>query len=77
MSGNRMPIEYVLSDNLKRIRGKKKLSEEIVSRYAGLTLHGYKEIEDELHLPNLIVLVRIARALKCKIDDLLPLDEIE
>ena len=77
MSGRPLPIEFVLADNLKRLRKEKHLTEEGLSRHAGLTVRGYREIEEERYIPTLAVTVRLARALGCKLDDLLPLDEIE
>jgi len=72
-----MPVEYVLAKNLRRLREKKRLSEENMARYAGLTPRGYREIEHERYMPSIIVLVRLAKALNCRLDELLPLDEIE
>ena len=72
-----MPVEYVLAKNLRRLREKKRLSEENMARYAGLTARGYREIEHERYIPSIVVLVRLAKALNCRLDELLPLDEIE
>ena len=77
MSDDKNPTEFVLSQNLIRIRKKKRMSQETVARYSGMTARGYREIEEERYMPTLVVLVRLAKALKCSIDDLLPLDEIE
>ena len=77
MSTDKNPIEYVLAQNLIRIRKKKRMSQETVARYSGMTGRGYREIEEERYVPTLVVIVRLAKALKCSIDDLLPLDEIE
>jgi len=77
MHGMKMPIESVLAANLRRLREKGRLSEESLARHAGLTLRGYREIEEERYMPTASVLVRLARALGCRLDDLLPLDEIE
>ncbi len=73
----KMPIEYVLAENLKRLRKKRRMSDEAMSRYSGLTVHGYREIEEERYVPTISVLIQLARALKCSLDELLPLDEIE
>ncbi len=72
-----MPVEFILAENLKRLRKKSRLSEENLARHAGLTVRGYREIEEERYVPTIQVLVRLARAIGCKLDDLLPLDEIE
>jgi len=77
MSGMKWPVEHVLAGNLKRLREEQKLSEENAARYAGLTTRAYREIEDERHTPSIMVLVRLARALRCSLDDLIPLDEVE
>lgn len=72
-----MPIEYVLAQNLVRLRKKRRMSQETMSRYSGLSIRGYREIEEERYVPTLPVLVRLAKALNCQLDDLLPMDEIE
>ena len=72
-----MPVEYVLAKNLRRLREERKLSQENVARYAGLTPRGYREIEEERYTPSIAVLVRLARALRCSLDELLPPDEVE
>ena len=77
MSDVKMPVEYVLAKNLRRLREQKRLSEENMARYAGLTTRGYREIEQERYVPSIVVLVRLAKALQCSLDELLPLDEIE
>jgi transcriptional regulator with XRE-family HTH domain len=77
MFDSKMPIEYVLAQNLVRLRKKRRMSQEVMSRYSGLTIQGYREIEEERYIPTIAVLIRLAKALKCSLDDLLPMDEIE
>ncbi|MCX6646527.1 MAG: helix-turn-helix transcriptional regulator [bacterium] len=72
-----MPIEFVLAQNLVRLRKKRRMSQETMSRYSGLTIQGYREIEEERYVPTIVVLIRLAKALNCSLDELLPLDEIE
>lgn len=73
----KMPIEFVLAQNLVRLRKKRRMSQETMSRYSGLTIQGYREIEEERYVPTIVVLIRLAKALNCSLDELLPLDEIE
>jgi len=77
MFGQRMPVEYVLATNLKKLREKARLTQENMATHAGLTVRTYRDIEEERYIPALNVLVRLARALGCSLDDLLPLDEVE
>ncbi len=77
MAPQKWPVEYVLAMNLKRIRKDKRITEENLSRWAGLTVRAYRDIEEERYVPKLVVIVRLARALGCKLDDLIPLDEVE
>ena len=77
MSQRPQPIEYVLSENLLFLRKKNFLTEEGLAKNAGLTVRAYREIEEERYLPTVSVLVRLARALRCKLDDLLPINEVE
>lgn len=42
-----------------------------------MTIQGYREIEEERYVPTIVVLIRLAKALNCSLDELLPLDEIE
>jgi len=77
MAPQKWPVEYVLAKNLRRLREDKRLSEENLSRWSGLTVRAYRDIEEERYVPKLVVIVRLARALGCTIDDLIPLDEVE
>jgi len=77
MTRRRQPVELVLSENLKRLRRINRLTEESMSKNAGLTVHAYREIEEERYMPTIAVLVRLARALRCRLDDLIPIDEVE
>jgi len=77
MNDSKMPIEYILAQNLVRLRKKRRMSQETMSRYSGLTIQGYREIEEERYIPTIVVLIRLAKALNCTLDELLPLDEIE
>ena len=51
MSDDKNPTEFVLSQNLIRIRKKKRMSQETVARYSGMTARGYREIEEERYMP--------------------------
>jgi len=77
MFPERQPVEYILSENLKRLRKKNMLSEENMAKHAGLTVRGYREIEEERYVPTITVLIRLARALRCRLDDLIPVDDVE
>ncbi len=72
-----MPLEYVLAQNLRRLREAKHLSQENLARHAGLTTRAYRDIEEDRYTPTISVVIRLARAIGCTLDDLLPLDEIE
>ncbi len=77
MHGMKMPLEAVLAENLRRLRKKGRLTQENLAMHAGLTVRAYRDIEEERYIPPIGILIRLARALGCRLDDLLPLDEIE
>jgi len=61
-----------LAKNIKKHRAKKGLSQDKLSKLAGLTLHTIAKIESEVTLdPRVETVKRIADALDCTIDNLL------
>lgn len=77
MYGTRWPVDYVIAKNLKRLREKNRLTQENISKFAGLTVRAYRDIEEDRYIPTINVLVRLAKALRCRLDELVPLDEVE
>jgi len=77
MYGTKWPVDYVIARNLKRLREKNRLTQENIAKFAGLTVRAYREIEEERYIPTINVLVRLAKALRCRLDEIVPLDEVE
>ena len=73
---NKQPLEIVLAKNLKSIRTRRKISREDLAHHTGTTEKTIIDIEDEVYTPNLGLLIRIAKALRCSLNDLIPIDEI-
>ena len=61
-----------LATNIKKLRKKSGLSQDKLSKLAGLTLHTIAKIESEATLdPRVETVKKIASALGCSIDELL------
>ncbi len=65
-------ITVSIARNIKKYRSKHGVSQDKLSKLAGITLHTIAKIESGSTLdPRVVTLKRIADALECKIDDLL------
>jgi len=65
-----------LSERLRARRMRHGWSQDRLAKEAGLTTIGYGDIERGKSVPRVLSLARIAAALNCSLDDLLPLDEL-
>lgn len=61
----------MFSDNLKRLRKKKKLSQEDMARYLGITRQGYSKYENDNSEPSFEMLIKIADKFNISTDELL------
>ena len=77
MEKSKYPLEIVLARSLTAIRNKRNITPEQLAKHAGVGSKVIEDIEEERYTPNLITLIRIARALRCSLNDLLPMDEIK
>lgn len=77
MEKMKYPLDTVLARNLVKIRERSGMSREKLARYSGTTEKTIIEIEHEIYIPSLEILVRIARALRCTIHELVPVEEVE
>lgn len=57
--------------NLKRLRTRKKLSQEDMATYLGITRQGYSKYENEKSEPSFQMLMRIADLFEVSIDELI------
>lgn len=57
--------------NLKRLRTRRKLSQEDMATYLGITRQGYSKYENAKSEPSLQMLMRIADLFEVSIDDLI------
>lgn len=65
-------IGLPLSKNVKKFRRKREMSQDKLSKHAGLTLHAIAKIESGATLdPRIGTVKKIADALSCSIDELL------
>lgn len=61
-----------ISDNLRKLRGKKGYSLEKIARLADLSLNTIVKIENGVNQnPTIETLIKIAKALEVKVDDLI------
>ncbi len=61
-----------ISDNLKKLRGKKGYSLEKIARLADLSLNTIVKVENGVNQnPTIETLTKIAKALEVKVDDLI------
>lgn len=61
----------MFSDNLKRLRKRKKLSQEDMARYLGITRQGYSKYENDNSEPSYDMLIKIADKFDTTTDELL------
>ena len=67
------PFEAVLiGKQIRYLRRIKDISQETLAKQAGVTVGWIGRIERGIHLPNIRLLVKIARALQVKVKDLIP-----
>ena len=62
----------MIGDNIKRLRRKKELSQDNLARRAGIPYTTLTKIESKVvKNPSVLNVAKIAKALNCKIEDLL------
>ena len=67
------PYEAVLiGKQMGYLRRIKDMSQETLAKQVGVTVGWIGRIERGIHLPNIKLLVKIARALQVKVKDLIP-----
>jgi len=67
----------ILSSNMKRLRSKKKLTQQDLSELSGVSLPAIKNIERKKGLPRTNTLLAISKALDCRLQDLVkPVEEL-
>ena len=67
------PFEAVLiGKQIRYLRRIKDISQETLAKQTGVTVGWIGRIERGIHLPNIKLLVKIARALQVKVKDLIP-----
>ena len=67
------PFEAVLiGKQIRYLRRIKDVSQETLAKQAGVTVGWIGRIERGIHLPNIKLLVKLARALQVKVKDLIP-----
>ena len=67
------PFEAVLiGKQIRYLRRIKDISQETLAKQTGVTVGWIGRIERGVHLPNIRLLVKIARALQVKVKDLIP-----
>ena len=64
-----------LHNNLKVLRLRLGLNQQELARRAGVTRQTISGVESGLYLPSTLVALRLARALGCRVEDLLWLEE--
>src|SRR6266853_234860 len=64
-----------LHNNLKALRLRLGLNQQELARRAGVTRQTISGVESGLYLPSTLVALRLARALGCRVEDLLWLEE--
>jgi len=69
-------IRGTLSSNLRRLRQAKGWSQDRLAKEAGLTTVGYGSIERGETIPRISTLAKIAAALGCRLDELLPISSL-
>ena len=57
--------------NLKRLRTRRKMSQEDMARYLGITRQGYSKYENEKSEPSFQMLMRIADLFEVSVDELI------
>lgn len=60
----------MLAENLKIAREKKKISQELLAKNAGITQQAYSLFENGLKVPNVATLVLLAKELEVSVDEL-------
>lgn len=70
-SVGRMDIRQRLAANMKRLRKERRWSQEELADEAGLDRTYISGIERKVKNPTITVVERVARALKCRLGDLL------
>lgn len=61
----------MFSQNLKKLRKSKRMSQEDMANYLGISRQGYSKYENELSEPSYQMLMRIADLFNVSVDDLL------
>jgi len=70
---SKRPFEAVLiGKQIRYLRRIKDISQEALAKQTGVTVGWIGRIERGVHLPNIRLLVKIARALQVKVKDLIP-----
>lgn len=62
----------LIGKQIRYLRRIKDISQETLAKQCGVTVGWIGRIERGVHLPNILLLVKIARALQVKVKDLIP-----
>ena len=64
-----------LSKRIKKTRIKNGLTQLDLSKKSGLTLRTIQRIENGIYVPSTVLALKIAKTLKCKVEDLFELPD--
>ena len=62
----------LIGKQIRYLRRIKDMSQEALAKQTGVTIGWIGRIERGIHMPNMKLLVKIARALQVKVKDLIP-----
>jgi len=62
----------LIGKQIRYLRRIKDISQETLAKQIGVTVGWIGRIERGVHLPNILLLLKIARALQVKVKDLIP-----
>jgi len=62
----------LIGKQIRHVRRIKDISQETLAKHTGVTVGWIGRIERGIHMPNMKLLVKIARALQVKVKDLIP-----